>query len=227
MNQFKVLSLDMFQTLVNVNTRVSHIWKKILQNDYQDNLAKKYGKQLMSIFTRNFHTNSNRKEFIKIKDMFELSAKKLFSDLGLEYDYKLASKIIIEEHSKSEKYKDVNYFFKNIKEEIPICLVSDADKEMILPLLKKFSFDNVYISEEIKAYKGNKRGLIFKQLINDYKVKPEEILHIGDGYSDIYGAKKLGIKACWLNRNNKDWDNDIKPDYRINNLKEAISQFDI
>jgi putative hydrolase of the HAD superfamily len=40
-------------------------------------------------------------------------------------------------------------------------------------------------------------------------------------YSDILGASKADITTCWLNREGKNWDYSIKPDYEAESLLEA------
>jgi len=54
-----------------------------------------------------------------------------------------------------------------------------------------------------RLYKPNPR--FFKNMLNHYKVKPENILHIGDSKSDIVTPKQLGVQTCWLNRRNSKW----------------------
>ena len=39
MEQFELISIDMFQTLVNVNSRTSFIWKRILKDKFNDEPA--------------------------------------------------------------------------------------------------------------------------------------------------------------------------------------------
>ncbi|QQZ59401.1 hypothetical protein JI735_22455 [Paenibacillus sonchi] len=36
MNPYQVISLDMFQTLVNIEGRRNHIWRPILQQDFSE-----------------------------------------------------------------------------------------------------------------------------------------------------------------------------------------------
>lgn len=223
MLNFKVLSLDMFQTLVNIESRVPYIWKQILQENYALDLATKYRNDLMSIFLSYFHERSKKDEFITIKSMFEYSFNRLFKEVELNINSELAADIITREHGNASLFDDTKIFLDSIKGKVPVCLVSDADDKMILPLLDRFEFDNVFISEQIKAYKSHKEGKIFKELINKYEVEPEDILHIGDGYSDIVGAKRIGIKTCWINREKRSWDYDIKPDYSVEKLTDILS----
>ncbi|SEN30489.1 putative hydrolase of the HAD superfamily [Paenibacillus sophorae] len=64
MKDFKIISLDMFQTLVNIESRREQIWRPILQNTFTAQLAEEYGQTLLKYFfthwnelrkTRQFH----------------------------------------------------------------------------------------------------------------------------------------------------------------------------
>ncbi|WP_158000416.1 hypothetical protein [Paenibacillus dendritiformis] len=38
--------------------------------------------------------------------------------------------------------------------------------------------------------------------------------------SDVEGARREGIITCWLNRNKKTWDYELKPDYVIESFND-------
>lgn len=59
---------------------------------------------------------------------------------------------------------------------------------------------------------------MFKEVLKHYKVEPEEIIHVGDGYSDVVGANRVGIRTCWLNRDGSKWSHEIAPGYIVNSL---------
>ncbi len=60
-------------------------------------------------------------------------------------------------------------------------------------------WDKLYISGSIGKCKT---GSLFPYIINDLRVKPEEILHIGDNYySDILKPKSLGLKVYYIANN--------------------------
>jgi putative hydrolase of the HAD superfamily len=87
-----------------------------------------------------------------------------------------------------------------------------------------YPFNNRFISEELQAYKPNPR--FFKNMLNHYKVKPENILHIGDSKSDIVTPKQLGVQTCWLNRRNSKWEYSVKPDFEVKSLLEILDILD-
>jgi putative hydrolase of the HAD superfamily len=75
-------------------------------------------------------------------------------------------------------------------------------------------------SERHQSYKNDEKNSMFKELLKYYGVDPKQVLHTGDSASDILGAKREGIVTCWINRNNKTWEHEIKPDYIIESLYE-------
>lgn len=42
MRSFEVISLDMFQTLVNIDSRRDQVWQSILRDNYTEELAEEY-----------------------------------------------------------------------------------------------------------------------------------------------------------------------------------------
>lgn len=80
-----------------------------------------------------------------------------------------------------------------------IVIASDMylPSEFIAEILQKNGFNNwdkLYVSGEINAIKGN--GSMFKQIISDFGVLPQQILHIGDNKKSDYKIPlKMQIKA--------------------------------
>jgi len=58
-------------------------------------------------------------------------------------------------------------------------------------------FDAVFISDFLGVKKPHER--IFKKALEFCNLKPEEALMVGDRlYSDIYGAKRVGMRTVWF-----------------------------
>jgi FMN phosphatase YigB (HAD superfamily) len=65
---------------------------------------------------------------------------------------------------------------------------------------------------------------IFHTTLMRLKVKPETCLHVGDDpYADVWGAKKAGMKACYIRRNELDAEADVI----IQRLSELIRYLDM
>jgi len=221
MRIFKVISLDMFQTIVDLNTRRDVIWKKILEERYTKELQEEYWVTINGYIFENFHKHSSsNEEFMKIRNIFEVYYDMAFKELKSDIVSKTAVNIIIEEHGNAEFYDDSIEFIDRVALNSKVCIVSDADKDMIYPILPKINYDKAFISEEYGIYKNTKGTNIFKYVLEHYNVLPEEILHIGDSASDIIGAKKYGIKTCWINRHGYAKRFEGEADYTATSLKE-------
>lgn len=94
-----------------------------------------------------------------------------------------------------------------ISTEKKVIFTSDMylDIETIKYILKKcgyHKYDKIYLSSVYKYKKRN--GLLYEQILRDYNINSNEILHIGDNRkSDFYEARKKGLKAYHYRRENK------------------------
>jgi putative hydrolase of the HAD superfamily len=90
-------------------------------------------------------------------------------------------------------------------------------------LAERFRF--VVFSQDYGVEKPDQR--IFEIALEKAGCSHSELLHVGDSLTDdVYGAKNAGIKSVWLNRDKKDNDNSVKPDYEITNLNKLRDVLD-
>ena len=60
---------------------------------------------------------------------------------------------------------------------------------------------------------------IFNLAIDGFGVEPKDILFVGDNFSiDVVGAKKVGMKSAWVNRERKNVLKIIESDYELHSL---------
>lgn len=227
MRKYEVVCIDMFQTLVNVYTRRGFIWKRILGEGYSKELEENYAKLVEKKVIEKFHENvENANVFSNLKTLFNKYFTEVFEEIKLQIDPNMATSIFIEEHGFAEPYEDSNTFLEIVNKDYPVCLVSDADIEMVLPLLERFKFDKVFISEEAGSYKKDSESKIFKKVLEHYQVEPEKIIHIGDSSSDIIGANRVGIATCWINRHDYSWRYEVEPMHKVTSLLEVLPILD-
>lgn len=100
---------------------------------------------------------------------------------------------------------------------------------MMLPgklLIKKLNEDNILhyfntvtISSDIGFIKPRKE--IFLKTLEKDSLKPDEVIFIGDTYSqDIIGAKSAGLKTIWLNCRQEAVNDEDYADFKIQKLEE-------
>lgn len=225
MRNISIVSVDMFQTLVDVSSRRHHLWKRILDKEYSSHLAERYWSRATELIFKNYDELFQwGKDFISCREIMKISFRELFSEAGLNLTPDEGAQVLVEEHGWSPSFEDVSVFFETVGRRFPICVVSDADEDMIRPLENLYEFDNVFFSEQHQAYKGSPGNKFFRAVVDHYGVRPEEILHIGDSKYDILGADRAGLKNCWLNRNGEKWKSDeTRPAYTVSSLREVAA----
>lgn len=80
-------------------------------------------------------------------------------------------------------------------------------------------FDSIIVSDEVGYWKPDPN--IFQAALEELKVKPHEVLFVGDSLKDDYdGALGAGIDFCYYNRKRVQLADGIKPQYVVQELKE-------
>jgi putative hydrolase of the HAD superfamily len=223
LNKYKLISFDMFQTLVDVNTQKDAVMKTVLGDDYSvekgELLWNDANRFVFSYFQR---PNNSREGFVEVLRVFEQCYAELSPKYNVKIDPRAAARILARAHGKSLFYPDSLPFLEKVQPEHQTCLISDADFIMIEEILNKVKFDQIYISERYRAYKFDHSGALFRAALANFKIKPHEMLHIGDGYSDVVGAKQIGADTAWINRWGVKWKQKVKPDYIVTSLLELL-----
>ena len=105
-----------------------------------------------------------------------------------------------------------------------ICVATNGLSQMQRARLTPFakSIEKLYISEEIGAIKP--LPAFFDFILHDLNASAKECLMVGDSlHSDILGAKLAGMDSCWFSQKNAGAEEDIRPDYQIQDLKELLT----
>jgi HAD superfamily hydrolase (TIGR01549 family) len=220
-SDIKIISIDLFRTLVDVDLSVASVWKTFLKDKYTQDLGLQYWNRATEIVLKNlFAAALDDRHFKNTRSIFEETYAALFKEIDLDYDSQSAASTLIEGHKTKRLFEDARPFLETAGKKYPICLSTDCDFEMLDGIDGVYSFDKLFISEQLKAYKLNPR--FFEQVIAQYNLKPCEILHIGDSLQDITTPKKLGLLTCWLNRNNSPWIETVQPDFEVKSLIDIL-----
>jgi len=209
----------MFQTLVNVNSRIEQIWKPILQSNYTTQIAEEYAQLLMKNFLTHWIEIRKTGQFYLISEVFERSFKDLFNEKAISYNTGEAVRNLFQEHTLSHFYDETVAFLESISKKYKVCIVSDADDAMVPNFYERYGL-HLFTSEQYQSYKNDDSNIMFKELLKFYDIEPKKVLHVGDSTSDIIGANREGIVTCWINRNKSTWEHEVRPDYIIESLNE-------
>ena len=217
----KVISTDLFRTLVKVDENREVIWQTLMGEGYEDEIARKYWDRSTEILFKNLDTAAaTLTPFKKIRDIFIESYKELFAEINFQYDPRSATEIMFQGHKLDHLFDDARPFLETAGNRYPICLSTDCDCDMLDGIEQIYGFDKIFVSEQMRTYKAHPR--FFTQVLQHYQLKPENILHIGDSKSDILTPKRLGLQTCWLNRSGEPWKHEIQPDFEVRTLLDIL-----
>lgn len=181
----KIVSFDIFDTLL-----LRPYAKPV---DLFLHLEKLYGKKgfmKARIKAENEARQISSNEEIKFDEIYEKISNE-FKDLK-QKELDLEAKTLVQ----NPQMKEIFDFCK--KQNKITIITSDMylSKDFLTQILNKNgfkNFDNFYLSSDILKTKHS--GNLYKQILQDFKVKNEEILHIGDNYhADILMAQKFGLQ---------------------------------
>jgi HAD superfamily hydrolase (TIGR01509 family) len=221
MGTYQVVSLDLFQTLVDVNKRIPQIWRGILGSKYSEELAAVGAEAVLSCFP-SAYGQAVTSGFLGMEEVYSLCAGDAVKKTGIQADAGDIAYHLMLQHGYAPFYEDVPQALKRIKELYKVIICSDSNHLMVDPLLQMLDYDAAFISEDIGFYKGDSAGNFFKQVLSELKISPDKIIHVGDSLADIIGAKKAGIASCLVNREHRIWKYSVQPDYTIAGFDELL-----
>lgn len=185
-------------------------------------------------------SNVVKKRFLSGKDT---SRDVFFSYVlkGFGYDFNPSSSIILEAirefyrvfTSEIKFPKNILSLLRKLREKIRIGIISDfVYPPSLKGILKNTGIeryvDCIVISSDIGWAKPSFQ--IFNRAMKCLNVNPENAVHVGDRLdSDIYGAKRIGMKAIWIKKTiHPDEPLDIvrfkaNPDYEVGSIEEAFN----
>lgn len=216
MKNYDVISLDMFLTLVDLQLSTEKMWYQILGT--KDNIDF-YHQQLIEHYYEVAQRERAAGNFVLTRHIYELCFEKVFHANQINFSPIQATNILIREHQSAICYEETEAFLNLISNQYQVCIVSDTDIAMLPVFYEQYGI-HLFASEVYKSYKNDSSNQMFKEVISHYGVTSNRIIHIGDTISDVLGAKREGIVACWLNRTNEPWTEAVEPDYTISNLNE-------
>lgn len=220
---FQLISLDLFQTLIDVTSINDKIWRIILSDNYSSESAQLGGdfltKRILDYFSKEI---IEKTEFETVKSVFSKCYSEYFLKFNIDFNHQEAAELLAHSHNQALPFADTDVFMKYIEDKYTYIISSDADNDMTTGIKYLEKSDKIFTSEDLRCYKMSKDNRFFKSVLDYYGFEPSKILHIGDSAADVINPNKLGIKTCWINRNNATWQYEIEPDYVFDNLEDVI-----
>lgn len=121
---------------------------------------------------------------------------------------------------------------KNISKKYKVGVVSNGAPDVQYRKLETIGLRDVFscivLSEEIGSIrKPDPR--IFQLALSSLNVRPAECIYVGNSFdNDVVGAKRAGLRVCWLNRKRSIPQNEtVKADCVISHMRELMKILEI
>lgn len=120
-------------------------------------------------------------------------------DINEEQIMKEWSDLAIKEYSENVNLKKgVKEFLDYLKNKnVHLAIATSCNEEMFKPCLERYGivsyFEHFYTSQNLKINKSNAN--FFKEILNEYKIEPDQILFFEDSLASMKCAKSLGFNV--------------------------------
>lgn len=120
-------------------------------------------------------------------------------DIDEEQIMKEWSDLAIKEYAENVNLKKgVKEFLDYLKNKnVHLAIATSCNEEMFKPCLERYGivsyFEHFYTSQNLKINKSN--TIFFKEILNEYKIEPDQILFFEDSLASMKCAKSLGFNV--------------------------------
>jgi putative hydrolase of the HAD superfamily len=205
----KHIWFDLEETLTIRSTEFIEAWKEIRYKTYAEATKKPL-------------TNELRQEYENLIKIHK-SNSAVFRSLGLPSDYWHRHFAKLDKTKYYKPNQKINDTLKKLKEIVNISMFTNVNKKETMRILGIVKIDPSWFSsiltgDDIKERKPALDG--FNTMIEKSKLKPEEILYVGDRVDvDVKPAKKVGMKTCLV------WSKSPEADYSFEKFEDILTIF--
>ncbi len=223
-----IISFDIFRTLVDLDSRAPKVYERIFLAKGKPSQIRRFWSDIGHRYRIELSHSLSKERYEGFAPLFVRVMEWIKNKYNLTGSAENYKDILIEEEKQSCLFPDALETIHALSKHFTLCVVSDTDPDMVTSILPSIPIQKKFLSYDHQAYKEDPQNKLFQAVIDDFKVYPTHILHIGDSYSDVIGSKRLSMNSVWINRY-KPWywwkHKDIKPDYTITALKQLIRLF--
>jgi 2-haloalkanoic acid dehalogenase type II len=223
MHAIQLVSIDLFETLVDVSIGRHALWQTFLGATSTPARVE----QAWTLTTQRLFTSLDQitaaSTYQPLHAVFLACYREVFTHLQVAFDPEEASRAAVRYHAQSPWFPDAVPCLEAIRRRYRLCLASDADEAMVGEHVRQYPFDMCFTSERLQVYKGDAQNRFFDAVVRHYAIAPCRILHVGDALAETVAAQRVGLRTCWVNRRGRSWPHERPPTYEVASLEALVS----
>jgi 2-haloalkanoic acid dehalogenase type II len=213
----KLLTFDVFGTLISVRDSTYAAFQSILADSDAHHVD-------VRAFWEHWEERNIAhywEPYQRYRDICEASLAETFAHFGISGDARLIERYF-EAFPKLALYPDVTETLDRLARHYKLAVVSNIDDDLLALTPLGRTFGLVCTAQKAKGYKPD--GGLFRYLIANAGCDKDGILHSGQSqFTDMVGAKPLGLTVAWINRRGVALHPSVpKPDYTFPDLKSLL-----
>jgi 2-haloacid dehalogenase len=218
---FKLISFDVFGTLVSVRESSYDCFRSILRDSGRTDVDVKAFWE----YWEDRNIAHYWEPYRSYKAICELSLAEAFEHFGIDGRATLIQRYF-DAFGTFVCYRDVRPTLEALNRRYKLAVVSNIDDDLLSATPLPRAFDLICTAERARGYKPD--GTLFRYLIARSGLSKEEIFHAGQSqFTDLIGGKPLGLKIAWINRRSIELHPSVpRPDVVLDDIASLIPVLD-
>src|SRR6266702_3339368 len=213
MHAIQLVSVDLFDTLVDVSTGRHALWQTFLgETSTPTRVEQAWALTNQVLFTALDQLNTTA-TYQSLHAVLQACYAEVFARLQVPFDPEEAARVAARYHAQRPWFPEAVPWLEGMRRRYRLCVASDADEAMVGEHVRQYPFDRCFTSERLRVYKGDAQNRFFGAIVRHYALAPGQMLHVGDTPAEIVAAQRVGLQTCWVNRQGRTWPYERSPAY--------------
>lgn len=223
MHAIQLVSVDPFDTLVDLSTERHALWQTFLgETSTPARVEQAWTLTTQVLFTALDQINATS-TYQSLQAVLQACYTEVFARLQVAFDPEEAARVAVRYHAQRPWFPEAVPWLEGMQRRYRLCVASDADEAMVGEHVRQYPFDMCFTSERLRVYKGDAQNRFFGAVARHYALAPGQMLHVGDSPGEIVAAQRVGLQTCWVNRSGCPWPHARPPTYEVASLKALVT----
>jgi len=223
MHAIQLVSVDLFDTLVDLSTGRHALWQTFLgETSTPARVEQAWTLTTQMRFTALDQLNATA-TYQSLHAVLQACYTAVFARLQVPCDPEEAARVAARYHAQRPGFPEAVPWLEGMQRRYRLCVASDADEAMVGEHVRQYPFDRCFPSERLRVYKGDAQHRFFGAIVRQYALAPGQMLHGGDSPGEIVAAQRVGLQTCWVNRSGRSWPHERPPAYEVASLDALVS----